>query len=86
MSIRLKVYISDKFCIKVIDFSENREGQSIASGKKEKSSAAIKKEKFRWVFPCGKKPPLRLRCGKASAVLSQRKVECLPYFAIVSVK
>ena len=47
MSIRLKVYISDKFCIKVINFLENRDGQSIASGKKEKSSAAIKKDKFR---------------------------------------
>ena len=53
--------------------------------KKEKFSAAIKKDKLIWDFPCGKRPPVSLRLRKAYAVVSQRKI-VLAYFAIVSVK
>ena len=42
-------------------FSENRERLRVASEKKEKISATIKKHQLRWVFPCGKKPPLNLK-------------------------
>ena len=53
-------------------FSENREKQRKAYERKKKFSAAIKKDKLRWVFPCGKKEPLSLRLRKASAVVCQR--------------
>ena len=66
-------------------FSENREKQRKAYERKKKFSAAIKKDKLRWVFPCGKKEPLSLRLRKASAVVCQRK-NVLALFAIVSVK
>ena len=69
----------------MIKFSEKRERQRIVSEKKEKFSAAIKKNKLRLVFPCGKKEPLSLRLRKASAVVCQRK-NVLALFAIVSVK
>ena len=49
------------------------------SRKKEKFSSAIKKDKRRCVFPCGKKEPVILRLRKASAVESQRKVVLAPF-------
>ena len=65
----------------MINFSEKRERQRIASEKKEKFSAAIikKKGRLRWVFPCGKKDPLCLRLRKASAVVCQREDVLAPF-------
>ena len=63
----------------MINFSEKRERQRIASEKKEKISAAIKKDRLRWVFPCGKKEPLSLSLRKASAVVCQRKDVLAPF-------
>ena len=65
--------------------SENREKQRKTYERKKKFSAAIKKDKLIWVFPCGKKEPLSLRLRKTSAVVCQRK-NVLALFAIVSVK
>ena len=50
--------------------------------KKEKFSAAIKKDRLRWVYYdvyYGKKEPLNLRLRKASAVVCQRKDVLAPF-------
>ena len=54
-------------------FSEKRERQRIVSEKKEKFSAAIKKDRLRWVFPCGKKQPLSLRLKKSFRCCKSKK-------------
>ena len=67
-------------------FSENREKQRKAYERKKKFSAAIKKDKLIWVFPCGKKGAFKFKVKKSFRCCMSNKGCFGTFFAIVSVK